>query len=201
MKKGIIGGTFDPFHNGHMHIAYEALEKLNLDKILFIPAGNPPHKNNKNITDATIRYKIVEKAIKGESCFEISSYEVLKEGLSFTYETLEYLNEKEPDTQWYFICGVDCLMQLGSWRNVGTILESCQLAVFIRPGYEQEQICNQKDKIEKKYKKEILLINLPQMDISSSYIRERIEKSKNISYLVPYSVNKDIKSLNLYKAR
>jgi nicotinate-nucleotide adenylyltransferase len=198
MKKGIIGGTFDPFHNGHMHIAYEALEKLNLDKIVFMPTGNPPHKNNNNITDAIIRYNIVEKAIKDERYFEINSYEVLKHGLSFTYETLEYLNEKEPDTQWYFICGVDCLMELESWENVTTILDLCKLAVFIRPGYKEEQIYNQKDKIEKTYNKDIILINLPQMEISSSYIRERIGEGKNISYLVPYSVNKDIKELNLY---
>ena len=196
MKKGIIGGTFDPLHNGHMHIAYEALEKLDLDKIVFIPAGNPPHKNN--ITDAIIRYNIVEKAIKDESCFEINDYEVLKDGLSFTYETLEYLSIKEPDTNWYFICGVDCLMELASWKNVSTILELCNLAVFIRPGYKDAEIFKQKEKVEKKFKKKIILLDLPQMEISSSYIRERVEKGKNISYLVPYSVNKDIKNLNLY---
>ncbi len=198
MKKGIIGGTFDPLHNGHIHIAYEALERLNLDRIVFIPTGNPPHKKNNNITDAIIRYRVVEKAIKDESCFEINSYEVLKHGLSFTYETLEYLNDKEPDTEWYFICGVDCLMELDGWKNVTTILELCKLAVFIRPGYKEEKIYKQKDKIEKTYNKDIILINLPQMDISSSYIRKRIEKGKNISYLVPYSVSKDIKNLNLY---
>ncbi len=197
MKKGIMGGTFDPLHNGHMHIAYEALEKLNLDKIVFIPTGNPPHKNN-NITDAAIRYKVVEKAIKDERCFEINEYEVLKDGLSFTYETLEYLNETEPDTKWYFICGVDCLMELASWKNVSTILELCNLVVFIRPGYNDAEILNQKEKVEKEFNKKIILLDLPQMDISSSYIRERIEEGKNISYLVPYSVNKDIKNLNLY---
>ncbi|WP_026884861.1 nicotinate-nucleotide adenylyltransferase [Clostridium akagii] len=198
MKKGIIGGTFDPFHNGHMHIAYEALEKLELDKIVFIPTGNPPHKKNNEITEANIRYKVVEKAIKYESFFEINNYEILKEGYSFTYETLEYLSEKEPDTQWYFICGVDCLMEIEGWKNVSVILELCKLAVFIRPGYKEEQICNQKNKIEKIYNKNIILINLPQMDISSSYIRKRIENGKNISYLVPYSVNEDIKKLKLY---
>lgn len=196
MKKGIIGGTFDPLHNGHMHIAYEALEKLNLDKIVFIPAGNPPHKNN--ITDATTRYNVVEKAIKDEKYFEISDYEVLKEGLSFTYETLEYLNNKETDTKWYFICGVDCLMELESWNNVNTILELCNMVVFIRPGFNEKQIYNQREKIEKKFKKKIILLDLPQMEISSSYIRERVKKGRNVSYLVPYSVNDDIKNLNLY---
>lgn len=198
MKKGIIGGTFDPFHNGHLHIAYEAFDRLNLDKIVFIPTGNPPHKNYKNVTDASIRYEMVNKAISYEKEFEIDNYEVLKNGFSFTFQTLKHLKEREPDTDWYFICGVDCLMDLEKWKNVDSILGLCKFVVFVRQGYKDKDIFYQKQVIEKKYNKTIYLIDLPQMDISSSYIRQRIKEGKNISYLVPSSVEEDINLLNLY---
>ena len=93
MKKAIFGGTFDPIHIGHVHIAYEALYNLHLDKILFMPAGNPPNKINKNITDAQIRYDLVEKAVEGENHFEISDYEINKKENSYTYETIELFSE------------------------------------------------------------------------------------------------------------
>ncbi|WP_084113903.1 nicotinate-nucleotide adenylyltransferase [Clostridium acidisoli] len=199
VKKGIIGGTFDPFHNGHLHIAYEAFDKLNLDKIVFIPTGNPPHKDYKNVTDALVRYNMVKKAIANEKNFEINDYEVLKDGFSYTYETLKHLRKIEPDTEWYFICGVDCLIDLDKWINVACILDLCRFVVFLRPGYSEEKVCKQKDAIENKYNKKIYLINLPQMDISSSYIRERIKNKKNVSYLIPCSVEEDINILNLYR--
>ncbi|MDF2504396.1 MULTISPECIES: nicotinate-nucleotide adenylyltransferase [Clostridium] len=199
MKKGILGGTFDPLHNGHLNIAYEAAERLNLDRIVFIPTGNPPHKRDKMVTDASIRYNMVEKAIKDESIFEIDHYEISKKTLSFTYETLEYLSEKEPDTQWYFITGADCLIEIENWNNVKIILDLCKLVVFNRSGYTMDEIQKQKETIEKKYDKDIIFLNLPLMDISASYIRKKVREYKNIDYLVPSTISKDIKRLRLYE--
>lgn len=199
MKKGILGGTFDPIHNGHLNIAYEAAERLKLDKIVFIPTGNPPHKTDKIITNALIRYKMVEKTIKDEPIFEIDSYEINKNGLSFTYETLEYLNEKEPDTEWYFISGADCLIEMETWKNVKRIMELCTLIVFNRTGYTNSEIQNQREVIEKKYNKDIILLNIPLIDISASYIRKKIRQHNNITYLVPSAVSKYIKELRLYE--
>lgn len=199
MKKGIIGGTFDPFHKGHLYIAKEAIKLLDLDKIVFMPAGNPPHKKDKNVTDANIRYKMLCDALKDEKYFEIDDFEVLKKGLSYTYETLLYLNKKEPNTQWYFICGLDCLMELETWKNVNVILSLCTLVVFAREGYDQVQVKKQKEAEEKKYGKKIQLINLPKLNISSSYIRECIENGRDVSNIVPEAINKDIMKLKLYK--
>lgn len=198
MKKGILGGTFDPIHNGHLNIAYEAIERLKLDKMLFIPTGNPPHKTDKVVTDAIIRYKMVEKAIKDEPIFEIDNYEIHRRGLSFTYKTLEYLKEKEPDTQWYFISGADCLVEMENWKNINRILELCNFVVFNRPGYSKEQLEKQREKIEKQYNRDIILLDLPLMDISASYIRKRVRQGNSISYLVPASVSEDIARLRLY---
>ena len=158
-KKGIFGGTFDPIHNGHLHIAYEALYKLNLDKVIFIPSGNPPHKTDKVITDATIRYKLVKDVIQNEKKFEVSDYELKNESLSYTYKTLKHFNEKHEDTEWYFITGADCLMQLDSWKNINEVLSLCNFVVFRRSGYSMEDMLKQKERIEKKFNKKIIFLD------------------------------------------
>ena len=184
-KKGIFGGTFDPIHNGHLHIAYEALYKLNLDKVIFIPSGNPPHKTDKVITDATIRYKLVKDVIQNEKKFEVSDYELKNESLSYTYKTLKHFNEKHEDTEWYFITGADCLMQLDSWKNINEVLSLCNFVVFRRSGYSMEDMLKQKERIEKKFNKKIIFLDIPVIDISSTTIRNKIRNGENISYLVP----------------
>lgn len=199
IKKAIFGGTFDPIHNGHLHIAYEALYRLQLDKVVFMPAGNPPHKKDIVVTGAECRYEMVKRAIEKEKKFEIDDYEVLKDGYSYTFETLEYVNKKEKDTEWYFISGVDCLIEIDSWKNVNRILELCRLVVFNRPGYSMQDIINQKEKIEKKYNKKIIFLDLPLIDISSSLIRAKIKRSESVSYLVPYEVDNYINSKKLYR--
>lgn len=198
-KKGIFGGTFDPIHNGHLHIAYEALYKLNLDKVIFIPSGNPPHKTDKVITDATIRYKLVKDVIQNEKKFEVSDYELKNESLSYTYKTLKYFNEKHEDTEWYFITGADCLMQLDSWKNINEVLSLCNFVVFRRSGYSIEDMLKQKERIEKKFNKKIIFLDIPVIDISSTTIRNKIRNGENISYLVPEKARCMVNKMNLYK--
>ncbi|KGN02483.1 nicotinate-nucleotide adenylyltransferase [Clostridium novyi A str. 4570] len=198
-KKGIFGGTFDPIHNGHLHIAYEALYKLNLDKVIFIPSGNPPHKTDKVITDATIRYKLVKDVIQNEKKFEVSDYELKNESLSYTYKTLKHFNEKHEDTEWYFITGADCLMQLDSWKNINEVLSLCNFVVFRRSGYSMEDMLKQKERIEKKFNKKIIFLDIPVIDISSTTIRNKIKNGENISYLVPENARCMVNKMNLYK--
>lgn len=199
MKKAIFGGTFDPIHIGHLHIAYEALYNLHLDKILFMPAGNPPHKNNKKITNAQIRYDLVKKAIESEAKFEISDYEINKSENSYTYETVEHFRKLEPNIEWYFLIGLDSLMDLDGWKNVEKILDNCKLVVYNRAGFTVEQVLKQKHHLEQKFNKKIEFISMPIIDISSTNIRNNIKVGRNIDYLLPKGVEKIIQSLNLYK--
>lgn len=199
VKKAIFGGTFDPIHNGHLHIAYEALYKLGLEKIIFIPSGTPPHKVGRSITNAYLRYQMVRMAIRGEKSFEISNYEINKSSLSYTYQTLQYFNNAEKNTEWYFLTGVDCLMDIEKWKNTEDIFQLCKLIVFNRPGYSIENIQEQKKKLEAKYFNKIHLLDIALLDISSTDIRNKIVEGKNVSYLLPENVYNIIKELNLYK--
>ncbi|MCB2354297.1 nicotinate-nucleotide adenylyltransferase [Clostridium estertheticum] len=199
MKKAIFGGTFDPIHIGHIHIAYEALYSLKLDKILFMPAGNPPNKLNKQITDSKIRYDLVNKAIEGESNFEISDYEINKKENSYTYETIELFSKLQSNTEWYFLIGADSLIDLDNWKNVDRLLNGCQLVVYNRAGFALEKILKQKNFLENKYHNKIIFLDMPIIDISSTSIRESIKKGRNINYLLPKGVEKIVEKLKLYK--
>ncbi|GAB6169315.1 nicotinate-nucleotide adenylyltransferase [Clostridium carnis] len=199
MKKvGIIGGTFNPIHLAHLYIAYEAKDKLSLDKVIFMPAGSPPHKDNKNILRASLRYEMVKKAIKDYEGFEISDFEIMKNGLSYTHETLEYL--KKDDCQIYFITGADCLMDIEKWNNVKKIFSLCNLVVFSRPGYNESVLSKEKIKIEEKYNTTIEFLDIMDLEISSSMIRKRIENGKSVSFFLPKEVLSFIEENNLYES-
>lgn len=199
MKKGIFGGTFDPIHNGHLNIAYETLYDLNLDKLYFIPTGNPPHKSLNNITSAYLRYELVKMAIRDEEAFEVCDYEINKKKKSYTYETVKYFKEKENSTEWYFITGADCLFDLDKWKNTEEIFKNCNLVVFPRRGYNEKDIIKQKKYIEKKYNTKIKILKAPLLEISSTELRKRLKDNKRVDYLMPKGVYNTIKALNLYK--
>ena len=199
LKKAIFGGTFDPIHNGHIYLAYEALKLLKLDKVIFVPSGNPPHKTDKMVTDAFIRSELVKSAIVDESKFEMSYFEVNNSGFSYTYKTLEYFNQLEKSTQWYFLTGSDCLTELHYWKNVSTILKLCNFVVFNRPGFDEQLVYQKKLEAEKKYNKEITLLEINPLDISSSMIRQKVKNHEEIGELVPKSVQISINKLSLYK--
>jgi len=199
LKKAIFGGTFDPIHVGHLHIAYEALYNLHLDKILFMPTGNPPHKNIKKITDAKIRYDIVKKAIEAEPNFEISDYEINKKENSYTYETVELFSELERSIEWYFLIGADSLMDFKNWKHIDRILSSCKLVVYNRAGFSLEQVSTQKHIIEQDYNKKIIFMQMPIIDISSTIIRKNIKAGRNVNYLLPSGVEEIIHLQHLYE--
>ncbi|WP_055668323.1 nicotinate-nucleotide adenylyltransferase [Desnuesiella massiliensis] len=199
MKIGVFGGTFDPIHNGHLYIANEALKKLNLDQVIFMPSGNPPHKIKKVITDGNIRYEMVNMAVRDYKLFGVSDYEIRKQGLSFTFETLEYLNKLYENSTLYFITGADCLIDLHTWKAIDRILNACTFVVFNRPGYSKEDILKQKSIIEERFNKEIIFIELLNLEISSSYIRNSIKENLRVDYFLPSGVYNTIEALDLYK--
>lgn len=194
-----MGGTFDPIHNAHLYIAYEAKELLGLDKVIFIPNGSPPHKDNKNITGASLRYRMVLEAIKDFEDFEVSKYEIEKKELSYTYKTLDHF--KEDDVELYFITGADCLVDLDKWKNVSEIFSLCKFVVFTRPGFKEEDLIEEKKRAEKKYNGEIIFLNILDLEISSTDIRKRISEGKRIDFFVPKRVINLIEKENIYSER
>ena len=199
MKKAIFGGTFDPIHIGHVHIAYEALYNLHLDKVLFMPAGNPPNKSDKKITDAQIRYDLFKKAVEAEAYFEVSDYEINKKDKSYTYETVEFFSKIEPNIDWYFLIGVDSLMDLGNWKSLDRILNSCKIIAYNRAGYTIEEVLKQIEYIKQKFNKDIIFLNMPIIDISSTSIRDSIKEGRNVDYLLPRGVEGIIHKFQIYR--
>ncbi|ASW43991.1 nicotinate-nucleotide adenylyltransferase [Clostridium isatidis] len=198
MKKiGIIGGTFNPVHLAHLYIAYEAKLQLKLDKVIFMPAGSPPHKKNEDILEASLRYEMVKRAIEGFEDFEVSDYEILKNGYSYTHETLEHF--KCEDNKLYFITGADCLMDIEKWNNPGKIFELSNFVVFNRPGYNDKDLINQKNKINIKFNTNIKFLDIINLEISSSMIRERIKEGKRVDFFLPKGVLDFIIENRIYK--
>ena len=195
-KWGIIGGTFDPIHFAHIHIAEEAKRILNLDKVIFMIAGSPPHKMGKRITEASLRFKMVSKALEGKKGLEASDYEIKKNGLSYTYETLEYL--KRDDVELFFITGADCLINLESWKNVNKIFEYANFVVFKRPGFSKDELICKKIAAEKKYNEEIIFLDIDEIDESSTNVRYMIKNGMDVSNLIPKEVERIIKEEGLY---
>lgn len=204
MKRyGIIGGTFDPIHYAHLYIAYEAKEQLNLDKVVFMPAAKQPFKTDNVITDSKLRYHMVKRAIEDFDNFSVSDYEIEKGGISFTYETLEYLKEKNrienEKKELFFITGADCLLNIEKWNKVEKIFSLSTIVVFARGGISKGEMLEKKCILEEKYNCKIIILDLNQLEISSTEIRERVKNNKRIDFFVPAEVVNIINEKSLYK--
>lgn len=196
-RVGIIGGTFDPIHLAHIYIAEEAKKKLNLDKVIFMPAGIQPLKTDKKVTEASLRLEMVQKAIEGKIGFEVSDYEIKKEGKSYTYKTLEHFYKEYKDL--YFITGADCLLGIDKWKEIDKIFSLCKFVVFTRPGYNNEELVNKKRFVEEKYNGDIILLEVPGIHISSTEIREKIINNEKVDDILPAVVLDIIKEKGLYR--
>lgn len=198
MKIGIMGGTFDPIHYAHLATAEFIRDKYKLDKILFIPSGNPPHKGE-NVTDKYDRYKMVLLATETNDDFLALDLEIERNKKTYTVDTLKYLKTTYKNSEIYFITGADAICDIENWKNVK---ENFQLATFIaatRPGIS---LLKSQEKIEtlvKKYKANILSVYVPSLDISSTYIRDQLKEGKSVRYLVPESVEEYMNQNKLYK--
>lgn len=196
---GIIGGTFDPIHYGHLFIAQTALDELNLNKVLFIPTGKPPHKREKLITQAYKRIDMLKLAIKGNSKFDISTIEITREKISYTIDTIkelqQYYNKK---TEFYFIVGSDAFIDIESWKEYKNLLVSVKFIVMTRQIFKN-QLLDEKIKLfTKEYNADITKLKIPILDISSTNIRKRIKEGRSIKYLLPEDVEAYIFSNRLY---
>ena len=196
-RVGIIGGTFDPIHLAHIYIAEEAKRKLDLDKVIFMPAGIQPLKIDKKVTEASLRLQMVQKAIEGKIGFEVSDYEIKEQGKSYTYKTLEHFSNEYKDL--YFITGADCLLGIERWKNIDKIFKLCKFVVFTRPGYKNEELVNKKRFVEEKFDGKVILLEVPGVDISSTEIREKIMNNEKVNDILPSVVLDIIKEKGLYR--
>lgn len=193
MKIGIMGGTFDPIHNAHIITARFAAEQYNIDRMLFMTGGNPPHKSG--VTDKLIRNEMTKLGVDGE--FEVNTYEIDKSDYSYTLHTLMHFKETNPNDEIYFIIGEDSLRDIGKWYKPQEILRLCILLVFPRTSYENLQalITDTKDTLDG----EILPVNSPIMELSSTMIRKRIKEGKSVRHMLPDRVLEYIEQNQLYK--
>ncbi len=195
MKIGILGGTFDPVHKAHIEIAKLSYEKLGLDKVIFIPNGIPPHKNKSSISKED-KLNMLNLAIKDYPYFSVDTFEIDKEGTSFLYLTLEYLNKKYPSADLYFIAGSDNLKTITTWKNPHIIFKLSNIVFVKRPKYKLDlKFANL---LKEKYNGKISFIDFSGIDISSTTIREKFEKCEEVSEYLSYDVYSYIVKNSLY---
>jgi nicotinate-nucleotide adenylyltransferase len=186
---GILGGTFDPPHNGHLALATAAISKLDLDKVAFIPARIPPHKPAEDVSSEDDRLAMLKLAVEDDSRFEISEIELERDGPSFTVDTLGRLKAENPGHEFFFLIGSDNVGEMESWHRPDRILKLVRVAAAVRPGYS----------IEGKFADMVEPFDMPPVDISSTAVRKKVGSGKSISGLVPEPVEEYIKSKGLYR--
>ncbi len=211
MKIGVFGGTFNPIHYGHLRAAEETREILGLDKVFFIPSGNPPLKSE-DLADALKRYKMVRLAVVRNRFFDVLDIECVKSEKSFTVETLEVLLRQYHDAELYFMLGIDAFLDIPNWWRPEQLVSMVNFAVVSRPGREFDEMLSSpfaktKDLAEsggESLTLELLtgrkaeLVKITPLDISSSDIRRRIRAGRSIKYLLPEEVESFIISNKLY---
>jgi nicotinate-nucleotide adenylyltransferase len=197
-KVGIMGGTFNPIHNGHLFLAEQAYEQLGLDKCLFMPSKNPPHKKEQEITSSEHRLNMVRLAIRDNPHFEASTIELDREGMTYTADTLKLLTSKHPNTEYYFIVGADSLLQMPQWKDPQTVFRLSTIAAAGR-NHLSEDILNQQIRgLKEEYDARIILLQMPDLEISSADIRDRIADGKSVRYYLPEQVTVYIKCHGLF---
>lgn len=195
MRTGIMGGTFNPVHNAHLLVAETAKEEYGLDRVIFITGGNPPHKSSE--VSAKHRFNMTRLAIEGNGSFEDDDFEINRSEKSYTVNTLEYLKNKYPGDELFFIIGEDSLEDLPQWYEPERILEMCSLLVFPRTSHET--LLGTLKEMRKKFGNNIFPLSAPIMEISSTDIRKRIRDTKSVKYMLPDKVIEYINNNHLYE--
>lgn len=199
-KVGILGGTFDPIHTGHLILAEAAYESFSLDCVLIMPNGNPPHKPGAVNATMQQRIRMAELAVADNEHLQVSDFEKTSQNYHYTYETLEFLVKEHPDTDYYFILGADSLVQFHTWKEPRRICANCRILAATRDHMESEALHHQIALLEKTYGAQIELLETPNIDISSNMLREKVHKQQSIRYYVPAAVETYIQEQGLYRA-
>ncbi len=203
MARGVaaFGGTFDPVHNGHMIIARSILEQLQLDRVLFVPAAQPPHKEDRSISPFDQRLAMVELAVAREQGLGVSSIESTLPVPNYTLNTVRALTDSlGPDIQLHWIIGADSLAELDTWYRVAELIEACRVVTARRPGWDAPDLTHLLEVLTTPQLERVraAIVETPRIDISSTDIRTRVAAGRSIRYLVPDAVREFIARTNLY---
>lgn len=199
MKKiGIMGGTFNPVHMGHLLLGEWAMSAFGLDEVWYIPTGCSYMKNTGDILPPQIRYEMTALATADNPKMKSLDVEIRRQGYTYTYETLEELKAACPDFHFYFIAGADCLFSIENWKSPERIFSNCTMIAAVRGNTSLEQLDAQRQKLSDKYSADIRLLPFLQFDISSTMVRERIRAGQSVRYLVPEKVISYIEAKGLY---
>lgn len=200
VKIGILGGTFDPIHYGHLIAANEALWALGLSQVLFVPAGVPPHKPSSEISSVRDRVAMVELAIASNSAFALSRVDVDRLGPAYSVDMIELLRSQlGPAAEFHFIIGLDTLLEIPSWREPRRLLALTKLAVVTRPGYPMPNL-DDLEKLLPGVRQRAQFIHMPDIGISASELRRRVAVGQPITYQLPEAVESYIYREGLYRA-
>jgi nicotinate-nucleotide adenylyltransferase len=194
---GLLGGTFNPPHVGHLVMVLEALDQLDLDRVLLMPVARPPHKEAPADPGAEVRLELCRLAIAGEERVEVCDLEIERGGASYTVDTLRALHERDPEHALTFIVGGDMAYSLPSWREPEAVLELARLAVAERDGLRREDIAERLEPLHAGDR--VVFFDMPRIDLSSSAIRNRVAAGRPIRYLVPDPVVDAIRARSLYR--
>lgn len=195
---GLMGGTFDPIHYGHLLIAENAYEQFCLDEVIFLPTGHSPHKDVRQILDAEERMEMIQLAIADNPHFSCSDYEIQKEGISYTYLTVQAFYKRAEGAELFFIMGADSLAYFDSWMRPDEISRMSTILAAVRDGLNTEELLPIREFLQQKYGTRIGFINTPNFSVSSRIIRQRIAERHSIRYLVPDVVEQYLKKHDVY---
>jgi nicotinate-nucleotide adenylyltransferase len=196
---GVMGGTFDPIHYGHLVAAEEAREAFGLEKIIFVPAGIPPHKVEGQVTPARHRYLMTLLAIMGNPGFEASRVDLDRGRVTYTVDTLTDLTEiLPPETSMYFITGADAILEILTWKAPEQVLGLAEFIAVTRPGYGLDQLATALGPLYEPFQDRIHILEMPPMGISSTDLRRRLANGRSIRYLLPETVATYIYGEGLY---
>ncbi|MBP7830514.1 MAG: nicotinate-nucleotide adenylyltransferase [Kiritimatiellae bacterium] len=200
-RLGILGGTFNPVHLGHLMMAQDALERFRLDRVVFMPCARPPHKAARDLASDTDRLAMLRLAVRGDPRFAVSDLEIRRGGISYTIETIRALQRRRPGVRWHFIIGSDSLFELHSWREIGELLRRCAFLTLERPGYSPARMTARRLRLPEPWPERLArnVFRGHVMDISSTEVRARAAAGASIRFLVTPAVAGYIRRRKLYR--